>query len=87
MPHSAHNDIQIVCRCHELVEGTAFSVARCIVFRRGLFPAMPCFVATTSLGHDSMFPLVVLLVLSLSKWNHAISSVAILECDLCLLYW
>ena len=31
MRHSAHNDIQIVCRCHELVEGTAFS--GCLVYR------------------------------------------------------
>ena len=68
--------------------GQPFSVAWCIIFRRCLFPAMPCcFVATTSLGHDSMFPLVVLLVFSLSKWNHVISNVAILECDLRLLYW
>ena len=24
MRHSAHNDVQIVCRCNELVEGAAF---------------------------------------------------------------
>ena len=53
----------------------------------GLFPAMPCcFVAMTSLGHDSMFPLVVSLVFGSSKSNNALSNVAILECDLFLLY-
>ena len=31
MRHSAHNDVQIVSRCHELVEGTAFF--GCLVYR------------------------------------------------------
>ena len=43
-------------------------VGSCHIFQYGLFPAMPyCFAATTGLGHDSMFPFVVLLDFGLSK--------------------